>query len=75
MVYNIQGWNKMIYRISGLQINVELIKKWSDITSEKFITRTSPNEAGYPGYIHMMTLSVLGLLNEYKTWFLFKQKL
>ncbi len=62
----------MIYHISEFA-GVELIKKRPDITGEKICTRTSPNGLVI-GYIHMMTLSVLGLLRETDTgtWFLFR---
>ncbi|RDW96489.1 hypothetical protein gvb03_01285 [Gardnerella vaginalis] len=49
-----------------LQINVELIKKRSDITSEKIYYKNLTERKLVIGYIHMMTLSVLGLLNEYR---------
>ncbi len=50
----------------SLQINVELMKKRSDITSEKIYYKNLTERKLVIGYIHMMTSSVLGLLNEYR---------
>ncbi len=54
-----------MYRISEFADKCGVNKERSDITArKKFITRTSPNGSWVIRTIHMMTLSVLGLLND-----------